>query len=92
MIWNEELAASLDQTSGVVIFHRAQPSREQQLALSLADKINQLVEHNEKNLDLKFGGGNWQERSTTTQVAKGAENPRDERSRASARGESSIFH
>jgi translation initiation factor 3 subunit C len=84
MIWNDELSASLDQSSGVVVFHRVQPSREQQLALSLADRVNQLVEHNEKTLDLKLGGGNWQERSTTAQTTK--DNTRDERSRTSARG------
>jgi len=84
MIWSDELSASLDQASGVVIFHRVQPSREQQLALSLADRVNQLVEQNEKTLDLKLGGGNWQERSSTAQTTK--ENTRDERSRTSARG------
>lgn len=84
MIWSDELSASLDQPSGVVVFHRVQPSREQQLALSLAERVNQLVEQNEKTLDLKLGGGNWQERSSTTQTTK--ENTRDERSRTSARG------
>jgi len=84
MIWNDELSASLDQSSEVIVFHRVQPSRVQQLALSLADRINQLVEHNEKALDLKMGGGAWQERSTAAQTTK--ENVRDERSRTSARG------
>jgi len=86
MVWNDELPASLDQSSGVIVFHRVQPSRDQQLALSLADRINQLVENNEKALDLKLGGGSWQERSTAAQVTKGGDNTRDERSRTSARG------
>jgi len=84
LIWTDELSASLDQSSEVVIFHRVQPSKEQRLALSLSDRINQLVEHNEKTLDLKLGGGNWQERSTTAQSSK--DGVRDERSRTSARG------
>jgi translation initiation factor 3 subunit C len=85
MIWNDELPASLDQSSEVIVFHRVQPSHEQQLALSLADRISQLVEHNEKTLDLKLGGGNWQERSTIAQTTR--DSARDERSRTSVKGE-----
>src|SRR5882724_8181540 len=54
MIWNEELAASLDQSSGVVVFHRVDATRAQQLAQSLADKLGALIEQNEKGLDLKL--------------------------------------
>ena len=56
MIWNEELAASLDQAAGVVVFHRVEPTRLQQLALTLSEKVAQLVEQNEKALDGKLGG------------------------------------
>lgn len=57
MIWNDELPASLDQGAGVLVFHRLQLSRVQQLAQILADRANQLVEQNEKILDLKTSGG-----------------------------------
>ena len=63
MIWNEELAASLDQAAGVVVFHRIEPSKVQQLALTLSEKVAQLVEQNEKTLDSKLGGGSgWTDR------------------------------
>lgn len=63
MIWNEELAASLDQAAGVVVFHRVEPTRLQQLALTLSEKVAQLVEQNEKTLDNKLGGDRtWGER------------------------------
>lgn len=63
MIWNEELAASLDQAGGVVVFHRVEPNKLQQLALSLSEKVAQLVEQNEKALDVKLGGGTgWTDR------------------------------
>jgi hypothetical protein len=64
MIWNEELSASLDQAAGVIVFHRIELTRTQQLAQTLADRVNTMVETNEKNLDLKFGGGSgWNDRA-----------------------------
>jgi hypothetical protein len=64
MIWNEELSASLDQSAGVIIFHRIELSRTQQLAQTLADRASTMVESNEKALDLKFGGGSgWGDRA-----------------------------
>ncbi|KZT59217.1 hypothetical protein CALCODRAFT_450562 [Calocera cornea HHB12733] len=57
MIWNEELAASLDQETGVVVFTRTELTRVQQLAQALADRVSNLVESNEKALDAKLGGG-----------------------------------
>lgn len=66
MIWNEELAASLDQAGGVVVFHRVEPSKLQQLALSLSEKVAQLVEQNEKTLDNKLGAvSGWTDRGDT---------------------------
>ncbi|EKM80889.1 hypothetical protein AGABI1DRAFT_119443 [Agaricus bisporus var. burnettii JB137-S8] len=64
MIWNEEVAASLDQASGVIVFHRIELSRPQQLAQVIADKLNTMVEQNEKTLDSKFGtSSTWAERA-----------------------------
>ena len=63
MIWGEELSASLDQSAGVVAFHRVELTRTQQLAQVLADKVNTLVEQNEKTLDNKLGGSTgWGDR------------------------------
>jgi translation initiation factor 3 subunit C len=63
IIWNEELSASLDQSAGVVVFHRVELTRTQQLAQVLADKVNALVEQNEKTLDNKLGGSTgWGDR------------------------------
>ncbi|EJU04439.1 eukaryotic translation initiation factor 3 subunit 8 [Dacryopinax primogenitus] len=57
MIWNEELAASLDQETGVVVFTRTELTRVQQLAQALSERVANLVDANEKALDLKLGGG-----------------------------------
>lgn len=63
MIWGEELSASLDQSAGVVVFHRVELTRTQQLAQVLADKVNTSVEQNEKILDNKLGGSTgWGDR------------------------------
>jgi hypothetical protein len=55
MIWNEELSASIDQSGGVVVFHRIELTRPQQLAQTLAEKVAAMVEQNEKAIDLKLG-------------------------------------
>lgn len=55
MIINEELMASLDEPSDSVVMHRTEPSRLQSLALQLADKVGNLVEHNERILEMKQG-------------------------------------
>jgi translation initiation factor 3 subunit C len=39
MIWTDELPASLDQIDGVVVFHRVEQTRVQQLAQELASKV-----------------------------------------------------
>lgn len=63
MIWNEELSASLDQSAGVVAFHRVELTRTQQLAQVLADKVSAMLEQNEKTLDNKLGGSTgWGDR------------------------------
>lgn len=86
MIWNEELAASLDQSSGVVVFHRVETTRAQQLAQSLADKLGTLIEQNEKGLDLKLGGGStWADRTDGNKQEKRAGDQAGERRRTGER-------
>jgi len=58
MIINEELMASLDEPSECMVMHRTEPSRLQSLSLQLSDKIAQLVDNNERLLELR--PGQWQ--------------------------------
>ncbi|KAG8228257.1 hypothetical protein J437_LFUL015044 [Ladona fulva] len=63
MIINEELMASLDDPTQTVVMHRSEPSRLQSLALQLTDKVNNLVDSNERIFEMKQGnffarGGN----------------------------------
>jgi hypothetical protein len=83
MIWNEELSASLDQSAGVVVFHRIELSRAQQLAQTVADKVGAMVEQGEKTLDLKLGGsGGWSDRADGNKGDKrGEQAPSDRRGR-----------
>ncbi|SNX84567.1 probable Eukaryotic translation initiation factor 3 subunit C [Melanopsichium pennsylvanicum] len=60
MIYNDELAASLDPSANVVAFHRLELSKVQQLAATLADKANSMLEQNERLLDAKLGEGKEQ--------------------------------
>ena len=86
MIWTEELAASLDQSSGVVVFHRVESTRAQQLAQSLADKLGTLIEQNEKGLDLKLGGGSaWADRADGSKQEKRTGDQAGERRRTGER-------
>ena len=55
MIISEELMASLDEPTQCMVMHRTEPSRLQSLALQLSDKISQLVENNERLLELRPG-------------------------------------
>jgi len=80
MIWNEELAASLDQSSGVIVFHRIQVTSPQQLAQTIAEKMGNLVEQNEKTLDNKFGSNNmWSDRADGTKGEKRGEQLQERR-------------
>ncbi|EPQ57410.1 hypothetical protein GLOTRDRAFT_92447 [Gloeophyllum trabeum ATCC 11539] len=93
MIWSEELSASLDQSSGAIVFHRIELSRGQQLSLSLADKINAMVEQNEKTLDNRLGGSSgWGDRGDGTKGDKRGEQAQERRGRTErsrgARGKS----
>ena len=56
MIISEELMASMDEPSECMIMHRTEPSRLQSLSLQLSDKLAQLVENNERLLELRPGG------------------------------------
>lgn len=94
MIWNEELSASLDQSAGVVVFHRIELSRTQQLAQTVAEKVGAMVENSEKSLDVKLGGsGGWGDRADggkgekRGEQAQGERRGRGERTRG-ARGKS----
>ena len=99
MIWTEELSASLDQSTGVVVFHHVELSRSQQLAQTLAERLGTIVEQNEKTLDGKLGNTtSWGERGAEgTKVEKRGEQTgerrRSERTRggASTRGKSFWF-
>ncbi|SAM00896.1 hypothetical protein [Absidia glauca] len=48
LIWNEELAASLDQVSQCVVLHQVELSRLQELALQFSEKAANLVDQNER--------------------------------------------
>lgn len=96
MIWHEDLAASLDQSGGIIVLHRIESSRMQQLAQVLTEKLNNVVEQNEKALDIKLGGSNtWGDRAEATKGEKrgeqalGERRGRSERVRGSARGQCS---
>ncbi|KAJ7703315.1 eukaryotic translation initiation factor 3 subunit 8 N-terminus-domain-containing protein [Mycena rosella] len=82
MIWNEELSASLDQSGGVVVFHRIELSRAQQLAQTIADKVGAMLEQNEKALDIKMGGtGGWGDRTDGNKGEKRGEQTQERRGR-----------
>lgn len=91
MIWNEELSASLDQSTGVVVFHRIELSRPQQLAQVIAEKVSNMVEQNEKALDVKLGSVNaWGDRGDAKGEKRGEQaqerRGRGDRTRGSLRG------
>merc|ERR1712111_288846 len=60
-IISEELMASMDEPTECMVMHRTKPSRLQALSLQLSDKLAQLVENNERLLELRPGGwqGQW---------------------------------
>ncbi|XP_046685808.1 eukaryotic translation initiation factor 3 subunit C-like [Homalodisca vitripennis] len=71
MIINEELMASLDDPTQTVVMHRSEPSRLQSLALQLADKVNNLVESNERIFEMKQGKllpAWWKPRTVPTEL------------------------
>ncbi|CEL62085.1 Eukaryotic translation initiation factor 3 subunit C OS=Ustilago maydis (strain 521 / FGSC 9021) GN=NIP1 PE=3 SV=1 [Rhizoctonia solani AG-1 IB] len=66
MIWNDELAASLDSAAKAVVFRRTEVNRTQASTLALAERAANLVEMTEKALDVRVGGreggGGWGDR------------------------------
>ena len=48
--------ASMDEPTECMVMHRTEPSRLQALSLQLSDKLAQLVENNERLLELRPGG------------------------------------
>lgn len=87
MIWTEELAASLDQIDGVIVFHRAEQSRVQQLAQELATKAEQLLEYNERVLDQKLGTNeNRPEGGRDARQGEGGRGRNERRGRGGYRG------
>jgi len=55
MIWNEQLSASLDSKSEMLVLHRETRSPLQQMAIALADKIGQMLNENERTANAKMG-------------------------------------
>ena len=51
--------ASMDEPTECMVMHRTEPSRLQALSLQLSDKLAQLVENNERLLELRPGGRNF---------------------------------
>ncbi|KAI0058056.1 eukaryotic translation initiation factor 3 subunit 8 [Artomyces pyxidatus] len=87
MIWTEELPASLDQSAGVIVFHRVELTRPQQLAQTLAEKVAALVEQNEKALDFRLGGTTgWGDRADGAKGEKRGEQTQERRGRGERRG------
>lgn len=93
MIWSEELSASLDQAQGVVVFHRIEFSRAQQLAQTVADKVAAMVEQNEKALDAKMGvTTGWGDRQGADKGEKRGEQTQERRGRGDrTRGARGMF-
>ncbi|PIK50901.1 putative eukaryotic translation initiation factor 3 subunit C [Apostichopus japonicus] len=60
MIINEELLASWDEPASTIVIHRCEPTKLQNLALRLADKVSNLVENNERLLDFRQDR-NWKQ-------------------------------
>jgi translation initiation factor 3 subunit C len=87
MIWTEELPASLDQSAGVIVFHRIELTRPQQLAQILAEKVGAMVEQNEKALDVRLGGvTTWGDRVDGMKGDKRGEQAQERRGRGERRG------
>ena len=59
LIINDELAASWDEPSSSLVLHRTDPTRLQNMAIQLAEKISVLVDYNERILESKSGVGNF---------------------------------
>ncbi|GLB37164.1 putative component of the eukaryotic translation initiation factor 3 (eIF-3) complex, which is involved in protein synthesis of a specialized repertoire of mRNAs and, together with other initiation factors, stimulates binding of mRNA and methionyl-tRNAi to the 40S ribosome [Lyophyllum shimeji] len=82
MIWSEELSASLDQSGDVIVFHRIELSRTQQLAQTVAEKLAAMVDQSEKALDIKMAStGGWGDRADGIKGDKRGEQAQERRGR-----------
>ncbi|WWC93074.1 eukaryotic translation initiation factor 3 subunit C [Kwoniella dendrophila CBS 6074] len=83
MIYNDELTASLDQIDKVVIFHKIDQTEVQKLSQLLAERTANLLDQNEKILDLKLGQNQNQQqdgqRSNNAQTTDGGNNKQERR-------------
>eukprot|EP00735_Rhodelphis_limneticus_P009130 TRINITY_DN2556_c0_g1::TRINITY_DN2556_c0_g1_i1::g.19161::m.19161 TRINITY_DN2556_c0_g1::TRINITY_DN2556_c0_g1_i1::g.19161 ORF type:complete len:969 (-),score=310.54,sp/Q9XHM1/EIF3C_MEDTR/40.77/0.0,eIF-3c_N/PF05470.7/6.9e-186,PCI/PF01399.22/5.7e+03,PCI/PF01399.22/1.5e-14,Baculo_DNA_bind/PF04786.7/0.015,Baculo_DNA_bind/PF04786.7/3e+03,DUF4363/PF14276.1/7.9,DUF4363/PF14276.1/21,TPR_2/PF07719.12/1.5e+04,TPR_2/PF07719.12/2.1,TPR_2/PF07719.12/1.5e+03,PTS_IIA/PF02255.11/5.8e+03,PTS_IIA/PF02255.11/1.5,PTS len=81
MMINDELHASWDQPTSTIVMHKhAEPTRLQFLALQLADKVNTLVENNERLLDCRTALGK-DEKRTMDRSGQGQYRERDNQNR-----------
>ncbi|KAJ2848378.1 Translation initiation factor 3 subunit c [Coemansia brasiliensis] len=86
MVYQDELQASLDEVSGVLVFSPANfeaSSRLQQTALMLSNKANQFADINERVFELKINGGyapGDRQQGSTDQSGRAQGNDRDSRS------------
>ncbi|KAJ1741278.1 Translation initiation factor 3 subunit c [Coemansia sp. RSA 1821] len=86
MVYQDELQASLDEVSGVLVFSPANfeaSSRLQQTALMLSNKANQFADINERVFELKINGGyapGDRQQGNTDQSGRAQGNDRDSRS------------
>ena len=72
----------MDQSGGVIVFHRIELSRSQQLAQVISEKVATLVDQNEKALDIKMGGsGGWTDRNDGNKGEKRGEQTQERRGR-----------
>ncbi|KAI0244335.1 Translation initiation factor 3 subunit c [Massospora cicadina] len=55
LIWNEELAAGLDQVQGIVVLHSAQLSKVQLLSVMVGERLAHVAECHQKAYDQKMG-------------------------------------
>merc|ERR1719453_532195 len=53
----EQLSATWDQPTASIVMHKVEPTKLQALALAYSDKVNLLVEQNERLLAQKSGRG-----------------------------------
>jgi translation initiation factor 3 subunit C len=62
MMLDAEVHASHDQPTNTIVVQRTEPSKLQFLALQFSDKCSQLVEMNERVLDVRTGSYGYKER------------------------------
>ncbi|KDN48516.1 eukaryotic translation initiation factor 3 subunit C [Tilletiaria anomala UBC 951] len=88
MIWSEELPASLDPFKKVIVLHRAELSKVQQLAQALADKVSYTLEQNEKTLaaETAKGAGDGKDRAAGDRERNDGGGPRREGRRTGGGG------